>query len=339
MKNTNLILGKIGVGKTTGIMFNEIKELIQKEENLLIVDNKEEYYKTFGKELKEKGYNTLIINLKDTTKSNGFNPLLLPYKLYKNGNKDTAIKIINNFSRSIMHNEKAMDPFWTDSAANYLTGLILILFKEGNEEEINLGSVQMMMSLADKNGDKFKEYVNKLDVISPEYTFVSPTALAPLETKGGIVSVLKMELTKYTSTENLLNLLCTNEIDLTNINNKTAIFIISNNEYSKLTSVVISEVINSNNKYTYILDNSDSFGKIIELDDLLENATVDNQKIYMVSRNIENITIKYGKNILDRFENVMNVEVGTSLETVGEFNEHPSLNKNNNSYFNLMNIL
>ena len=69
MKNTNLILGKIGVGKTTGIMFNEIKELIQKEENLLIVDNKEEYYKTFGKELKEKGYNTLILKRRQEKKS------------------------------------------------------------------------------------------------------------------------------------------------------------------------------------------------------------------------------------------------------------------------------
>ena len=339
MKNTNLILGKIGTGKTTGVMFKEVKESINNNENLFIVDNKEEYYKTFGKELEEKGYTTYIINLNDATKSNGFNPLLLPYKYYKNGNKDKAIKLVDNFSKSLMHDEKTMDPFWTNSAANYLTGLILILFKEGKEEEINLGSVQMMMSIADKESDKFKEYVNRLDVISPEYTFVSPTALAPMETRGGIVSVLKMELTKYTSTENLLNMLCINEIDLDSINNKTAIFVIGSNEYAKLTSVVISEVINSNAKYTYILDNSDSFGKIVNLEDLLETAATKNEKIYIVSRNIENINKKYGKTIEDRFENIMNVEGGISLEEVGDYNNYPQIKENNNSYFNLMNIL
>ena len=53
MKNTNLIIGKKGIGKTS-IMFDEIKKLIDNNDNLLIIDNKEEYYKTYAEELKKK---------------------------------------------------------------------------------------------------------------------------------------------------------------------------------------------------------------------------------------------------------------------------------------------
>ena len=48
--------------------------------------------------LKENGYKTYLINYKDALNSNGFNPLIVPYKLYKSGNKDLAIDEINNIA-------------------------------------------------------------------------------------------------------------------------------------------------------------------------------------------------------------------------------------------------
>ena len=35
----------------------------------------------------------------------------------------------------------------------------------------------------------------------------------------------------------------------------------------------------------------------------------------------------------------MNVEGGNSLEKVGDYNNYPQIKENNNSYFNIMNIL
>lgn len=334
MKNTNLIIGKKGIGKTTGIMFSEIKNLINENTNLLIIDNKEEYYKTYANILKENGYEVNVINFKDSTKSNGFNPLYMPYKLYKNGSKDIAIKIIDNFSKSLMHKQGVMDPFWTDSASSYLTGLILLLFKEASEEEINIGSIQVMISEIEKDIEKVRNYINKLDLVSPEYTYLSTTVNAPNETRGGIVSVLKMELTKYISTENLLNMLTTNDIDLTK-EEKKAIFVIGNEDYNKLTNVVISEVINSNNKYSYIFDNFDSLDNILNFGDLLE----ENNKVYVISRNLDNIKEKYGNYITDKFDNIMTIEEGGNLEEVGDFDEYPTIEKHQNKYFDLNNVL
>ena len=73
-----------------------LKEIINSGENFIVNDTKEEYYKTFMPTLKENGYKTYLINYKDALNSNGFNPLIVPYKLYKSGNKDLAIDEINN---------------------------------------------------------------------------------------------------------------------------------------------------------------------------------------------------------------------------------------------------
>ena len=181
--------------------------------------------------------------------------------------------------------------------------------------------------------EKIREYVNKLDLISPEYTYLSTTINSPNETRGGIVSVLKMELTKYISTENLLNMISTNEIDLTS-NEKNAIFVIGNEDYNKLTNVVISEVINSNIKYTYIFDNFDSLDKIINLGDLLE----DDNKVFILSRNMDSITDKYGKYFIDKFDNIETVEEEKELK-VGSYSEYPLVEKKQIKYFDIKKIM
>lgn len=342
MKNKNLILGKISTGKTRNIMFPELEKLINKEKNVVIVDNKEEYYKTYMKKLKEKGYKTYVINFKDSCKSNGFNPLLMPYKLYKKGNKDMAIKIIENIALEITKNDKAIDPFWQDSASTYFTGLTLLLFKNAKEEEINLGSVQMMLSqteLNKENFEKFKNYINTLDIVSPEYVLLAGTALAPAETRGGIISVLKLELNKYIAKENLLNLLCTNELDLSNINDKTAIFVISNNDYTRLVNVLLNQVmLIDNTNFNYILDNFDSLTKVLELENLLDSPT--DNKIYVVSRNIEDLKDKYGKFISDKFESILEVKEGEySINKIGDYNEYPKMDNVKHNYFNFMEFI
>ncbi len=347
MKNTNLILGKTSVGKTTGLMFNEVKNIISKNENMLIVDNKEEYYKTFGKKLKENGYNVYVINYKDASKSNGFNPLLLPYKLYKDNKKDMAISLIKNFSYELMKNDFAIDPFWGNCASDYLTGIILLLFKEAKEEEINLASVQVMISQTEqsnKNYAELKQYINNLDLTSPEYTFLSPTALSPVETRSGIISVLKTELNKYVTSENLLNLLCSNEIDLSKLDNKTAIFIISNSQYNRFTNILLNQVSKVSRKnnisFNYIIDNFDIFTRIEYLDDLLENAISNNQKIYVISRNIESINKIYGEFFVDKFEYQIEIKQGDyPLINVGDYNDYPILENKKNHYFNFMDKL
>ena len=335
MKNTNLIIGKINSGKTMGILFNEFKKSIANKENLFILDEKEEYYKTFKQELDNNGYKVYVLNLKDTSKSNSFNSLMVPYNYYKNGNIDKAIESITELGLEIFKTDNSnIDPFWENSAADYFTALTLILFKEASIKEINLGSIQTMITLGShKIEDTFviKKYFNNLDINDIIYKVGSSVVYAPMETRESIISVMKQKLNTYCLMEQLLNNLCGNDIDLTNIQSKTAIFVINKLGLNSISNIMINQLVNTNIEMTYYLDNIDNVPLILELKNMLDSKL----KVYVATRNKEEFMSKYGKTIIDCFENIVeNKEVDEYTE-VGSYNEYPTSKKNEVKYFNI----
>ena len=90
-RQQNLIIeGNVSSGKTTNVLFPMVDKIIEKKENLLILDAKEEYLHQYQEKLKANGYQTIILNLREPDKSEGWNPLWYPYLLYQAGKKDKA---------------------------------------------------------------------------------------------------------------------------------------------------------------------------------------------------------------------------------------------------------
>ncbi len=339
MKNTNLIIGEINTYKTTGIMFNEVLKSIKSEENLLILDNKEEYFGTFKKVLDENDYTTLVLNLNDTYKSNSYNPLILPYIYYKNGNKDKAVEIIKEIGLEIFKSSnRNADPFWENSAADYFLALVLILFKEALNEEINLGSIQIMVSMS----DKIVKYFDKLDVLDSIYIAGSSIVYAPKDTRESVVSVMKQKLNEFCVREQLLNNLLGNEIDLTSIKNKTAIFIIGNEKLSNLGNILIDQLVNvsldSNMKFTFYLDGLCDIPMLLELNKMLDKRV----KLFVTIRCVDELEDKYGKYVISKFESVMNsvdiVDKDNIME-IGVCNDYPQSKVINGVFFDIRNIV
>lgn len=353
MKDTNLIIGKKNTGKTRNILFNEVKNSIKNNENLCIFNTRDEYYRTFSKELKEKEYKVLTLNLSDATKSNGYNPLLVPYELYKEGNLDLSISMVNNLALEIFKDDNSnADPFWANMASNYFTGLVSILFKEGKEEEINLGSIQVMMSHGEEKINEttyLKKYLENVDVTNTIYTLLSPIVFAPVDTKGSIISVAKQKLNLYMLREQLLNLLNTNEINLKKLTNKTAIFIIGKNGINDIANILINQLVEIETiPFTYILDNFDELRKLMSLDNLVKNASYTGNRVYVAIHNEEELKEKYGKYIIDNFEIIMNMEMENGFKTVqmpynveelGNDNDYPTLPMTKHNYMNFKDLI
>ena len=347
MKDTNLIIGKQNTGKTTKFLFNEVNNAIKNNENLCIFDTRDEYYINFSKELKENDYNVLVLNLNDVIQSNGYNPLLLPYLLYKEGNLDLAVSMISDLALEIFKEEKAMDPFWENMAANYFSGLVLILFKEAKLEEINLGSIQVMMNQGEEKIDeitRLEKYLTTVDATSNIYSMLSAVVFAPNETKGSIIAVARQKLNAYFLREQLLNLLNTNEINLNELSNKTAIFIIGKKAINAIANIFINQLIEiSKYQYTYILDNFDELKRLINFENLIKDASYEGNKVYAVAHNEEELKEKYNKYIIDNFQNIIytneNNEIERSISSLNDECIYPTLPRQEFNYINFKEIV
>jgi len=103
-------------------------------------------YSTTFNYLKSKGYKIKIINLRDALASDGWNPLHLPYKYYKDGDIDNAGVLIENFSRSFTKNLSSKDMYWKKSANLVLTALCYALIEDApKEEQVNLYSIYTLL--------------------------------------------------------------------------------------------------------------------------------------------------------------------------------------------------
>jgi len=240
----NLIIGSTGSGKTEMIVQPMVKILAKKGESMIITDPKGEIYEKNAVELREKGYNIVLLNFRDPQQGNCWNPLSLPYNLYKNGNQDKACELLDDLALNILYDEssKNQDPFWEKTSADYFAGLALGLFEDAKEEEINLNSINLMTTVGEEKiaGTTYiKEYFSYKDPAGPAYVNASSTLMAPSDTKGSILSVFKQKIKLFASRENMSEMLSHSDFDMDNIGRqKTAVFIVVQDEKKTYHSLV-----------------------------------------------------------------------------------------------------
>ncbi len=98
-KRQACVIGGTGSGKTTGFISPTIQAnaISKKKSSMFIYDLKGDLYKSHSKLLKDNGYNTIIINLKEPIKSVKYNPLSIIWDLYQEYLNQK--KIIDSFSK------------------------------------------------------------------------------------------------------------------------------------------------------------------------------------------------------------------------------------------------
>lgn len=326
--NKNIIVsGDIDTGKSSNVINPLINEMINKKESLLILDSKEEYINKYFNKAKENGYNTIVINLRNPKKSNGWNPLEYPYKLYKKGSTDKAIDYLGKIAKTIFSDEESSDQFWSNSAADYFTGIILSLFEDATKDQINISNFNLMMVLGEEKiglTTYLREYFYTKKPTNPAYVLASGTVYAPNETRGGILSLAKQKIKSIVAKENLVQMLNKTTFDIEKIKKEsTAIFIIAKDENintNNIATMFIEQLYqilvesNSHNKFNFILDNIEIIGKMNDLTEMLSSCLSRKIQFYITSRSLETINEMYGKYI-----NTLCYNIKTTNSTI-EFN-------------------
>lgn len=312
----NMIIGSTGSGKTQGLSFPFIRIMAKAGESMIITDPKGELYEGTANELRERGYNIILLNFRDPQKGNCWNPFSLPYKLYKEGNVDKATELLEDLAKNILYDEnnKGADPFWENTAADYFTGLSLALFDDAKEEEINLNSINLMSTVGEeKLGGTtiIKEYFSDKSQTSGAYINAASTLMAPNETKGSILSVFKQKIKLFSSRDNLSEMLSNSDFDMEDIGRKkTAVFIIVQDEKKTYHSLVtiflkqcyetlvrVAQETGGKLKYrtNFLLDEFANMPPLGDVDSMVSAARSRNIKLSFIIQNFSQLNDVYGK--------------------------------------------
>ncbi len=298
-----MVIGSAGSGKTQTTMLTQLRLAIKANESFVIHDVKGEVYDLLSGELKKQNYNIVVINLDNPTVGNNFNPLTLPYELYKKGEKDKAIELLESIGYYFCCNETfdvKADPFWVNSAISLFIGLSLYLFENATEEEINISSLLNLVS----EFEKLSEEIKKMDKTSAIYINLSNIVLAPNETRGSIISVFVQNIRLFVSRESLLKLLSSTNFNIENVQkDKTAIFIISNSKFvsKRLIPLIIEECYfaatmtnDKTRRLNIVLDDFENLIPIREFNNMLTLARSNNIKFSIFVRSILELRNIYG---------------------------------------------
>ncbi len=247
----NLIIGSTGSGKTQMMVQPMVSVLAKAGESMIITDPKGEIYEKNGEMLRERGYKIVVLNFRNPLKGNSWNPFALPYDLYKNGNTDKAVEILEDLGLNIIKdsNSNNSDPFWENTSADYFTGLSVALFDDAKEDEINLNSINLMVTDGDDKcgaaSTYAKEYFSNKNKAGTAYVKASSTINAPNETRGSILSVFKQKVNLFASRENLSEMLSHSDFDMKDIGRKkTAVFLVIQDEkttYHPLVTIFLKQ--------------------------------------------------------------------------------------------------
>ncbi len=249
-ENHTLVVGATASGKTTSVVDPLVSVLAKKGESMVLTDPKGEIYKNHAAMLKEKGYNIIVLNFRDPVRGSSWNPLSLPYRLYKDGNVDKATELLEDVANNILKEKNGnADPFWQNSAADYFSGCVLGLFEDGKEEEVNLNSIYTMTIQGEERlgtSTYIKEYFTMKGESSPAYIFASNVINAPKETQGGQLSTFRQKLRIFASREKLSEMLSYSDFDMRKIGQeKSAVFIVIHDEkttYHALATIFIKQL-------------------------------------------------------------------------------------------------
>ena len=353
-----LVYGATGSLKTRTIVMPTIRLLGIAGESLIINDAKGELFNRLAAELETLGYNIVVINLREPSKGNCWNPLYIPYKFYLEGDIDRACEFINDIAINLtISDATGQDPFWENSAADLAFGLILLLFKyckEKNEDAfaVNISSVISLRRQLFSNGPTIKpkdteiwKYASTDELIAAR---LSGSVFAPNDTMNSILSVFDNKMSIFSLQPTLLTMLANNDFDIAEIGKKkTALFMVVPDEkttFSALCSLFIKQSYEyliytamqtgSNtvdNRVNYCLDEFSSLPGIVDFPAMITAARSRDIRFLLVVQSQSSLKRKYKEDAETIVGNCANWVFFTSRELglLRELSELCGVQKNN----------
>ena len=319
----SIIIGPTASKKSRLVAIPSVRLMGKAGESMIISDPKAEIYQRTAAYLKNQGYQVYVLNLRHPNEGSGWNPLMLPYMFYKQGDIDRAYEFANDIAINLTNIDKSQkEAFWDNSAGSLLFGLIISLFKfckdNGvSDEYVNISNVLVLRNTL-CSGSSMAIRGNALWRYLRADSFIESALIGTLETaeetRAGILSVFDQKMRAFSIQPTLLDMLAVNDINYQElINVPTAIFLILPDEKTAFHGLVslfikqsyeylifqIQEMIENNEtnglRINYILDEFSSLPTITDFPAMITAARSRNIRFNLFLQSKHQLKLRYGE--------------------------------------------
>lgn len=223
-----LVIGATGSKKTRLVVLPTCLILANAQESMIITDPKAEIYNRTAKQFRDLGYKIEVLNFRDPSVGDCWNPFSIPHDFFKGGNKDKAYEFINDIGNNLFLGQmNYKDPFWDYSASDMffgLTSLALRLSEDDHEVNIrNIIELRHKFFLGDHKVDQRLLAIAKEDIITSQSLLGVVTA--PEKTQDSILTTFDQKMRMFSFQDNLLDMISSTSLSLENVGiEKTVIY-------------------------------------------------------------------------------------------------------------------
>ena len=340
------VIGRTGKGKSQCCSLPFMREILRKGESLIMLDPKGEGYRKNACYIPE-NYQVFCINFRDPRKSpTKWNPIWLPYLLYRSTNPDDhdiASSMLSELWNGVYPYDGHSDKFWTDSSVNYAKGLTYGLFETASEDQINLDSVAVMMEQSEVRmgaGTLLKSFYEDLPLDSLAKRNLATYVTAPNETRASIHSVAASGLEVFSRSRGLMEMLSEDTLNIRDLDVERPFVCIlvtpdETDVYDSLSGLLISQLTQHliriaqerggklPIRVNIILEELGSVGKSIPaLPNLMVASRSRNIRLMLILQSLAQLTDVYGKSKAETINSCIGITIGfstNSWETLTEW--------------------
>lgn len=305
-----IIFGATGSKKTRLLGMPAVEILSGAGESFVITDPKGEIYDKTAQNVRQRGYQVFCLNLRDFKKGSTWNPLALPFDLYRNGERSKAVEMVSELAGMIVGNNFE-DPFWAHSSADVVTGFMLILLDKAPREKCNIKSMIALWTQYLDEREKTKKLIGKAFGDSLIKRKLGTLYSSSEKTVGSIEAIVSTGLNKLAANEEFVELLSQDGLEFDCVTDKkTAIYIIVPDENTfthfaasifleQLYEVLIKEAQKQPehrlaNRMNYIVDEFANIPKINNMQSMITASRSRNIRFCLILQSKMQLVDKYG---------------------------------------------
>lgn len=320
LDNHSMVIGSTGSGKSRLICMPMIGIMANAGESFIATDPKAELFRATSGLAKQQGYQVVVLNFREITSGDMWNPLLIPYELYQKGktdplSRDRALSLINDLVMAITAQETgAQEQFWIQMAQSLMMANILLLFETGKKEEINMLSLSRLCQDYGKPPHmnalyKLQKYIDPDSIAGMNYAGV---CIEAEKTQSSIMSMVHGFLRVFNTQEGLMRMMADSTFDMRSFGRKkTAVYLIIPDEKStfhflastftkQCYEMLIAEAHKEETgelpvRVNFVLDEFANLPVIRDMPNMISAARSRKIRFHLVIQSMSQLESKYGK--------------------------------------------